>query len=58
MKCDYDIKIYVREYVMGDFVYVLDSVKIKGCFKKLDLLWKGFGIVVQKVLLYFYKVRF
>lgn len=46
MKWDYDVKIYIREYVMGDFVYVLDSVKIKGCFKKLDLLWKGLGIVV------------
>lgn len=33
MKWDYGVKIYVIEYEIGDFVYVLDSVKIKGCFK-------------------------
>lgn len=57
MKRDYDVMIHTREYAVGDIVYVLDTAKTKGHAKKLDLPWKGPGIIVQKLSQYLYKLQ-
>lgn len=57
MKRDYDVRNMEQEYNPGDLVYVLDTAKIKGRAKKLDLPWKGPGIVVEKLSSYVYRVK-
>lgn len=58
MKRDYDVRVLEKQYNVGDYVYVLDTAKIKGRAKKLDPPWKGPGIICKQLSPYVYKVRF
>lgn len=57
MKCDYDFWILEYFYKVGDVVYVFDIVIVKGKCRKFSLFWKGFGVIVEKLFVYLYKVK-
>ena len=46
-KRDYDLKLKVNTYEVGDFVYKLDQSKKKGQSPKLQPIWKGPLLVTQ-----------
>ena len=48
-KRDYDVKLQVNTYNVGDLVYVLNSAKRIGVSPKLQFIWKG-PYVVSKVI--------
>lgn len=50
MKCNYDFKILEKVYRVGDIVYVFDMVIVKGKCCKLIFFWKGFGLIVKKII--------
>lgn len=41
MKRDYDLKVNVHPFKVGDLVYLLDTASIKGKCGKLSHFWKG-----------------
>jgi transposase InsO family protein len=49
MKRDYDVKVLVRTYKVGDPVYLLDTATTKGTSSKLKAPWKGPGIICEKI---------
>ncbi|VDI20678.1 COMPASS component SPP1 [Mytilus galloprovincialis] len=56
-KRDYDLRVNLRQYNVGDLVYQLDTATTPGKCKKLCPVWKGPGIVFQRVSAYLYKVK-
>lgn len=57
MKRDYDVRILQRMYGVGDVVYLLDTVVLKGKCKKLSRPWKGPAVIVEKISAALYRVR-
>ena len=57
MKKDYDLKILEKQYKVGDYVYVLDTAKVKGKNPKLQPSWKGPGIILVVLTPYVYKMK-
>ena len=49
MKRDYNTKILVKTYKVGDPVYLLDTATVKGTSSKLKPPWKGPGIICKKI---------
>ena len=58
MKRDYDLRLFSRQYKVGDVVYSLNSATIKGQCKKLGSPWKGPAVVVKVISPYLYKIQF
>lgn len=56
-KRKYDIKLYTRQYEVGEPVYVLDSAVVKGQCKKLAQPWKGPALVEQRITPYLYRIQ-
>ena len=57
MKKNYDLKVNVSKYKVGDAVYVLDTAQVKGKCRKLSPTWKGPGLVVEILTSLLYKVK-
>jgi transposase InsO family protein len=57
MKRDYDLKLYTRQYSVGDAVYILNSASVKGQSRKLSSPWKGPGVVEERITPYLYRIR-
>ena len=55
MKHTYDLRVFERSYEKGQLVYILDSSSGKG--KNVRCLWKGPGVVLEKITPYLYRVR-
>ena len=58
MKRDYDLRVNMYSYNIGDCVYLLQSAIDKGKSRKLSQPWKGPGIIINKLTPYLYKVKF
>ncbi len=56
-KKDYDLKLYQREYEVGDLVYLIDSSSKIGLCKKLKPPWLGPFIVVNKLSPILYRIK-
>ena len=48
MKRDYNTKILVKTFQVGDAVHILNTATVKGKSSKLKAPWKGPGIIVEK----------
>ena len=57
MKRNYDLRILEKTYDVKDPVYILDKAAIKGECKKLGPIWKGPGVVANKLSAYLYRVK-
>ena len=57
IKRDYDLKVVEHQYNVGDLVYQLDTATIKGKCRKLSPVWKGPGLVVEKLTPFLYRVQ-
>jgi transposase InsO family protein len=57
MKRDYDVKVFEKQYKVGDPVYILDTATIKGKCRKLMSPWKGPGVISKKITPYVYQVK-
>ncbi|VDI79723.1 nucleosome-remodeling factor subunit BPTF [Mytilus galloprovincialis] len=57
LKRDYDLKVVVKRFKVGDLVYQLDTATIKGKCRKLTPSWKGPGVVVESLTPYLYRVK-
>ncbi|XP_053388273.1 uncharacterized protein LOC128551439 [Mercenaria mercenaria] len=57
MKRNYDVKLYMRQYDVGDVVYILNAATVKGQSRKLGPPWKGPAVVERRISPYLYKVR-
>ena len=55
-KRDYDLKLKVQTYEVGDLVYKLDSAKKVGQSPKLQKIWKGPFLIVQVISPILFKV--
>ena len=58
MKRDYDLRVLLRTYKMGDPVYLLDTAVTKGKSRKLCPFWKGPCLVLEKLTPALYRVKF
>lgn len=56
MKRDYDVKVLVKSYEVGDPVYILDTATTKGTSSKLKAPWKGPAIIVEKITAALFRV--
>ena len=57
MKRDYDLKVHLHSYKIGDCVYILDTAIKKGTSKKLAKPWKGPGIILKMLTPYLFRVK-
>ncbi|GFR82442.1 Pol polyprotein [Elysia marginata] len=57
-KRDYDMRLHLQSFKVGDPVYVLDSATLKGVCRKLSMPWKGPGVVTQVFTPYLFRVKF
>ena len=57
MKRDYDLRLFSRQYKVGDIVYMLNSASVKGKCKKLGSPWKGPAVVIKVISSYLYKLQ-
>ena len=58
MKRDYDLRVFLRTYNVGDPIYVLDTAVTKGKSRKLCPFWKGPCLVLEKLTPALYRVKF
>ncbi len=57
MKRNYDIKVLLRPYAVGDIIYLLDTAIKKGKCRKLCSPWKGPALISKKLSAYLYQVQ-
>lgn len=57
MKKNYDLKVNIKEYNVGDLANVLDTVQVKGRCKTLSTTWTGPGLIVGKLSSFLYKIK-
>ena len=57
MKKYYDLRVRENQYSVGDMVYRLDTATIKGKSRKLSPVWKGPGVIIDKLTPYLYRVQ-
>ena len=53
---DYDLKLKVNTYEVGDLVYVLDTARKVGLSPKLPKVWKGPMLVVEAIFSILFQV--
>ena len=57
MKKDYDLRVLVNTFNIGDAVYILNKATGKGKCKKLCPSWKGPGVVLEKISSVLFRVK-
>lgn len=57
MKRNYDVKLHMRQFEIGDAVYILNAVTTKGQSRKLGPPWKGPAVVEARISPYLYRIR-
>ena len=57
MKKDYDLRVLVKTFNVGDAVYILNKATGKGKCKKLCPSWKGPGVVLEKISSVLFRVK-
>lgn len=57
MKQYYDLRVRECQYNVGDLVYRLDTATIKGKSRKLSPVWRGAGVIIDKITPYLYRVQ-
>ena len=56
-KRDYDLRTYEEQYEQGDLIYLRDHQRRKGFSPKLQKVWTGPAVVIEKLGQVLYKVR-
>ena len=57
MKQNYDLRNLEKTYDVKDLVYILDKAAMKGECKKQGPIWKGPGVVTNRLSAYLYRVK-
>ncbi|CAC5370173.1 unnamed protein product [Mytilus coruscus] len=51
----YDLRVVAHQYNKGGVVYKLDTVSVSGMYKKLSPMWRGPGVILERISPYLYK---